>query len=91
MGMSSNKITMPGTWPGARPKPEVFSVPFPLLPPVGSPQYPTTPLPRYSNPNEIPCNLCRRFPLYGVEAGGLPVKAAQRKQSNMDEDLKLYL
>jgi hypothetical protein len=41
-----------------------FFSPFPLLPPVPSPQYSTT-------PHEIPRNLARHFPLYGVEADGL--------------------
>src|ERR1035441_2286720 len=37
---------------------------------------------QYSIPHKIPCNLSRRFPLYGVEAGGLPLRAARRKQEN---------
>ena len=41
--------------------------------------------------SKIPCNLCRRFPLYGVEAGGLPAKAAEQKQLNVDKDLKLCM
>jgi hypothetical protein len=51
----------------------------------------TTPLLHYSIPQEISCNLSRRFPLYGVEAGGLPAKAAQWKEVNADNDLKLSL
>jgi hypothetical protein len=39
----------------------------------------------------VSCNLSRRFPLYGVEAGGLPAKAAQRKELNVDKTLKLSL
>jgi hypothetical protein len=44
----------------------------------------TTPLLHYSIPQKIPCNLSPRFPLYGVEAGGLRAKAAQRKEVNVD-------
>ena len=81
MGMGSNKIAMQGTRPGARPEPEVFFAPFPLLP-----HRPSAPPLLYSIPREIPCNLSRRFPLYGVEAGGLPAKAAQRKELNVNKD-----
>ena len=44
MGMGSKKIAMQGTRPGARPEPEVFFTPFPLLPPVASPHHSTTSL-----------------------------------------------
>src|ERR1039458_9055280 len=81
MGMGSSTSAMQGTWPGARPGPEVFLAPIPLLPPVGSPQHTTTPIIHYSIPHEILCNLSLRFPLYGVEAGGLPAKAARWKSS----------
>ena len=40
------------------------------------------------SPHKIPCNLCRRFPLYGVEAGSLPANAAQRNEANMDKNYK---
>jgi len=33
-------------------------------------------------PHEIPCNLARRFPLYGVEADGLPLSVARRDKEN---------
>jgi hypothetical protein len=36
-------------------------------------------------PSKIPCNLWLRFPLYGVEAGSLPAKLAQRKADGADE------
>ncbi len=36
----------------------------------------------YAIPNEIPCNLARRFPLYGVEADGLSLRVARRKKEN---------
>ena len=32
---------------------------------------------RRSIPYEIPCNLARRFPLYGMEAYGLPLRVAR--------------
>jgi hypothetical protein len=35
-----------------------------------------------SIPRKIPCNLARRFPLYGVEADGLPLRVAQREKKN---------
>src|ERR1039458_6301581 len=44
MGMGSSTSAMQGTWPGARPEPEVFLTPFPLLPPVASPHHSTTSL-----------------------------------------------
>ena len=31
-----------------------------------------------SIPREISCNFARRFPLYGVEADGLPLRVARR-------------
>src|ERR1017187_10064345 len=62
--------------------------PFSLLPPVSLPQYPSTPLLNFFT---IPCNLSRRFPLYGVEAVSLPVKAARRKAASVDNDLKLSM
>src|ERR1019366_2175525 len=52
---------------------------------------PSTPLLHYSIPHEVPCNLSRRFPLYGVEADGLPAKAAQRKAANVDKNYKYRL
>jgi hypothetical protein len=63
------------------------ATPLPQLPSVAPPRPPssvatlqtvvsTAPLLHYSITHEIPCNLSRRFPLYGVEAGGLPAKAA---------------
>src|ERR1035441_10790584 len=58
---------------------------------ASSPQHSTSPLLHYSIPHKIPCNLSRRFPLYGVEAGGLPVKSAQRKEANVDKDPKLSI
>ena len=83
MGMGSSANTVDGTTPGARSGQGDAVSPFPLLPAVASPQRSTTPPLHYSIachsiPREIPCNLCRRFPLYGVEAGSLPGKAAQR-------------
>jgi hypothetical protein len=36
----------------------------------------------YALPHEIPCNLARRFPLYGVEADGLPLRLARREEEN---------
>ena len=33
-----------------------------------------------SIPHEIPCNLARRFPLYEVEADGLPLRVARREK-----------
>ena len=35
-----------------------------------------------SIPREIPCNLARRFPLYGVEADGLFLRVARREKEN---------
>ena len=35
-----------------------------------------------SIPHEIPCNFARRFPLYGVEADGLPLRVARREKEN---------
>ena len=55
------------------------------------PYRPSTPPLQYSIPHKIPCNLCRRFPLYGVEAGGLPAKTAQRKEVNVDKNYKYRL
>ena len=46
----------------------------------------TTPPLHHSIPHEIPCNLSRRFPLDGVEAGSLPAKAAQRKELIVNKD-----
>ena len=86
MGMGSKKIAMQGTRPGARPEPEVFFTPFSLLPPVASPQHSITPLLHFSIHRKIPCNLSRHFPLYGVMAGGLPAKAVERKELNVNID-----
>ena len=36
----------------------------------------------YAIPHEIPCNFARRFPLYGVEADGLPLRVARREKEN---------
>jgi hypothetical protein len=83
VGVGSSTSAMQGTWPGARPEPEVFLTPIPLLP---LPHRPSAPPLHYSIPLEIPCNLSRRFPLYGVEAGGLPAKAAQRKELIVNKD-----
>jgi len=47
---------------------------------------PTTPSLHYSIPHEIPRNLSRRFPLYGVEASGLPAKAIERNGLNVKQD-----
>src|SRR5665811_2065803 len=33
-----------------------------------------------STAREIPCNLARRFPLYGVEVDGLPLRMARREK-----------
>lgn len=38
----------------------------------------------HSIPHKISCNLSRLFPLYGVEAGGLPAKVAWPNEANMD-------
>ena len=35
-----------------------------------------------SIPHEIPCNFARRFPLYGVEADGRPLRVARRDKEN---------
>ena len=43
---------------------------------------PGTPPLHYSILREIPCNLARRFPLYGVEADGLPLRVARREKEN---------
>ena len=75
MGMGSDTSAMAGTRPGAKFGLGDFFSPFPLLSPVASPRHSTTPALHFST---IPCNLCRRFPLYGVEAGGLPARAVQR-------------
>ena len=86
MGMGSNMSAAAGPRPGAESGQGTYllaslpclqshcSTPFitPLTPP---------PLHFFT----IPCNLSRRFPLYGVEAGGLPAKAAQRKELNVDK------
>ena len=85
MGMDSSKSPMEGARIGAGSGHWGFFPPFPLLPPVSSSQHSTIPLLHYSIPREIPCNVSRRFPLYGVEAGGLPAKAAQRKELNVDK------
>jgi hypothetical protein len=102
MGMGSSTNVTAGGRPGAKSGQGDFFSPFPLLPPVASPQHPssvaalqrvdsTTPLLHYPIPQEIPCNLCPRFPLYGVEADGLPAKAAQRKELNMDKTWALSM
>ena len=83
MGMCSNTSAMEGTRPGARPGPEVSFAPFPLLPPASSPpplHHSITP------PHEILCNFSRPFPLYGVEASGLPAKAIERNGLNVKQD-----
>ena len=49
---------------------------------VSSARYPTF----HAIPHKILCNLSRLFPLYGVEAGGLPAKAAQRNELNVDKE-----
>ena len=38
-----------------------------------------------SIPREISCNLARRFPLYGVEADGLPLRAPWRLEETRIE------
>jgi len=94
MGMGNSTSVVAGTRPGAKSGQGDF---FSLFPPVASPLHPscvvalrrvdsTAPLIRYSIPQQIPCNLSRRFPLYGVKAGGLPAKAAQRKEANVDKN-----
>ena len=35
-----------------------------------------------SIPHEISCNFARRFPLYGVEVDGLPLRVARRDKEN---------
>jgi hypothetical protein len=62
-----------------------------LLAPCRHPAFPrsgpfSTPRLQHSTLHEIPYNLARRFPLYGVEADGFPAKAAQRKEPNADTD-----
>ena len=89
--MGSSTSVMAGTRPGAKSGQGDFFTPFPVLPPVASPHHSTTPILHYSFPHKILCNLPRRFPLYGVEAGGLPAKAARRKELNVNTDLKLGL
>ena len=32
--------------------------------------------------HEIPCNLAWHFPLYGVEADGLPLRVVRREKEN---------
>jgi hypothetical protein len=83
MSMGSTTSAMEGARPGPKSVPGDFPS---LLPPVASRQRSTTPLLHDPNPFDIPCNLSRRFPLYGVEAGGLPAKAAQRKELNVNKD-----
>ena len=82
MGIGSTTSAMEGARPGPKSVPGAFPSLFPLLPPVGLSQRSSTPLLDFFT---IPCNLSRRFPLYGVEAGGLPAKAAQRKELNVDK------
>ena len=53
------------------------------------PHHSDTPPPRI--PMKISCNPGPRFPLYGVEAGSLPAKLAQRKEErarNAKNDLE---
>jgi len=91
MRMGNSTSVVEGKRPGAKSgQGDFFSRP-PLLPPVASPQHSTTPLLHYSIPQEISCNFSRRFPLYGVEADGLPAKAEQRKAVNVDIDRKRSL
>jgi hypothetical protein len=93
MGMGNSTSVVAGTRPGAKSRQGDFFSPFPLLPPVASPQHPcsvtalrrvdsSTPLPDYSIPQKILCNLSRRFPLYGVEADGLPLRVARCENEN---------
>ena len=56
------------------------SVPVPFL------HHSTTPSFPYAIAREISCNPWPPFPLYGVEAGTLPAKAAQQKEANVDKD-----
>ena len=86
--MGSNTSVMAATRPGAKSGQGDFLSPFPLLSPVASPCHSTTPALHFST---IPCNLCRRFPLYGVEAGGLPAKATRRKEAKMDKNYNYRL
>ena len=86
MSMGSTTSAMEGARPGPKSVPGAFPSLFPPLPPVGLPQHATTRFPHFFT---IPCNLSRRFPLYGVEAGNLPAKAAQRKEVSVDKDLEL--
>ena len=86
MSMGSTTSAIEGARPGPKSVPGAFPSLFPLLPPVGLPQHATTRFPHFFT---IPCNLSRRFPLYGVEAGNLPAKAAQRKEVSVDKDLEL--
>ena len=86
MGMGSSASTMAATSPGAKSRQGGFFSPYLLLLPHASPQHSITPLLHHSIPHESLCNLSRRFPLYGVEAGGLPAKAVERKELNVNKD-----
>jgi hypothetical protein len=83
MGNSTSVVAR--TRPGSKSEQGGFFSPVPLSPPVASPQHSTTPLLHYSIPHKIPCNLSRRFPLYGVEAGSLPAIAARWIENGADE------
>ena len=92
MGMGSNTSAAAGPRPGAKSGQGDFFPRFrllsaaPLLHPL---HYSITAPPLHFF--TIPCNLSSHFPLYGVEAGGLPAKAMQRKKLNVDKDRKLWL
>src|ERR1035437_9860680 len=91
MRMGNSRSVVAGAKPGAKSGQGGFLAPFRLLAPIASPQDSSTPLLHYSIPHEIPCNLSRRFPLYRVEADGLPAKAAQLKEPSVDKNYKYRL
>jgi hypothetical protein len=92
MGMGSNTSAMAGTRPGAKSGQRDFFPRLSPFPPVPLLHRSNTPLPppplRFFT---IPCNLTPRFPLYGVEAGGLPAKATRRKEAKMDKNYNYRL